>query len=1141
MLQRRVCFPGQFACVWSALALVTVGCETASPPPGATFLDSGTDAATVPDADGTDSAITPDAEVPDAGSDAGSAYDTDLAAQISLHGLTGDPTTLSGLRQIRPSENALVRLGQVLFFSQSQAGSYDSSCGTCHDPDFGGSDGLSISVGVVPTNRMTVGPGRRVDPARDFDALADTGPNMHRNSLTMFNAALHDRALFMDGRVFVLDPALVSGGHGQSIRTPETGVGGDTSGASGLLEVMGRFPTVNDNEMRGFLYTNLTTPFMYRERLLSRMRGTADAQYMSPNTAQNWLALFRAGFDQPAGDADTLITQVNVQRALAAYIASQIFVDTPWKRYVEGARDAISDDAKQGALLFLKGADQGGFACSSCHAGDFFTRDTFANVGFPQIGRGFRFSDKHDMGRWLATRREEDMFAQRVPSLLNVALTAPYGHAGTFATLEEVVSYHVNPRAAVNTFDFTLQHLEQFRGTAITYPHAEPYTREVIAAATFTNAELGLPRRSLTPEELSQLVAFLNALTDTCANTPSCRSAWTPEASLDPDGHMLVRDKPNSPAPDVFAETPRDYPAFLDLTFQTVSTRTTFADTMACPNGMTTVTNADASRFVNRTGDMAFGLTAPHAFTYETWRNDDGMYQTEPGGMYFDAVMQAGGVTATYLDDDCWPDIVFTGGDASGLMFFSKRDGTPGYSVAGNLLATDLRTSLGTRFTGVGVADLDGDFRRELLFGNLHQGAVPILSMADGGNYYQAGALPMSRNTYGISFGLLGTSGYPDIYLAHWSNTGNQGTAPALFENLGGLRLAPNDGQANTSSASLEQVNNFTPKFADFTGDGLQDLVIASDFETSQTLQNADDVSYTNVTDPSVVTDENGMGSALGDFDNDGRLDWFVTSVSDPSGVAAANWGVTGNRLYRNVSTANALRFEDATEASGVRDGAWGWGACAADFNHDGWIDIFHVNGFGYIPDGILPSSEASLKVQYDDATKLYFQQIPSRLFINDGDGTFTNQATAWGIDLPSEGRGVICFDHDRDGDIDIALVDHSTGIQFFENQIGHGNGRAFLNLRIVGAPPNTDALGAVVTVVANVDATGAVESQVRISEANSNFNSQNLPDLHFGLGQASVIDSVTIRWPNDAVELVCNNVNINQFLVFDQRNKVCP
>ena len=95
--------------------------------------------------------------------------------------------------------------------------------------------------------------------------------------------------------------------------------------------------------------------------------------------------------------------------------------------------------------------------------------------------------------------------------------------------------------------------------------------------------------------------------------------------------------------------------------------------------------------------------------------------------------------------------------------------------------------------------------------------------------------------------------------------------------------------------------------------------------------------------------------------------------------------------------------------------------------------------------------------------------------------------------------------------------------------------------MRVVGAPPNTDALGAVVTVIAAVEASPTLKTQLRISEANSNFNSQNLPDLHFGLGQASVIDSVTIRWPNDPVALVCNSVAVNQFLVFDQRNKVCP
>src|SRR5690606_25797596 len=156
----------------------------------------------------------------------------------------------------------------------------------------------------------------------------------------------------------------------------------------------------------------------------------------------NWLARFRAAFDEPSAAASDVITMENVQRALAAFIASQIFVDTSWREYLDGNDKAIHDVAKEGAELFLLPKDRGGMGCVACHSGDRFTDEAFHNVGFPQIGRGFRRADRTDLGRWLVTRAEEDRNAFRTPSLLNVSRTAPYGHAGTFETLKEVIRYH---------------------------------------------------------------------------------------------------------------------------------------------------------------------------------------------------------------------------------------------------------------------------------------------------------------------------------------------------------------------------------------------------------------------------------------------------------------------------------------------------------------------------------------------------------------------------------------------------------------------------------------------------------------------------------------------------------------------------
>ncbi len=1063
-----------------------------------------------------------------------SALDTELRtlARVDLD-LTGDPAVSRGLARKRPADDPLVKLGQMLFFSQTLAAGYDVSCGTCHHTDFAGSDGLSLPVGVVPKNAAVIGPGREVDAARDLDPSADGGPNMHRNSITTFNAALFDRSLMHDGRVFVLDEETVAGGHGQRIRTPESGLTNDLNALEGLQQFAVKGPIVNDNEMRGFAYTGYSTPAAYRQHLVQRLRGEVDTQYNpKADGPANWLALFRAGFGQPQAAANEVITILNVQRALAAFVDAQIFVETPWREYLEGTLTAISEDAKQGARLFLKAKADGGLGCAGCHAGDRFTDEAFHNAGFPQIGRGFGRADHTDPGRWGVTRVEEDIGTFRTPILLNVARTAPYGHAGTFQTLEELLQYHADPRRAVDNFDFSLAQLQQFSGGGVSYPYAEGHTRAAIALPSFDTAEASLPVRVLSATEVRQLVAFLNALTDDCVAEPSCIGQWTPQAVDDPDGHTVIRDQSQGNPTDVDTDRPGDYPQQLPLSFPATPARPVFADVQSCTNRLATHNNTGQSVFTRRE-EESFGLTHDHGYSAETWFSQ---HQST-----LEIAMIGGGVSGAYLDADCWPDLIFTGGASSGMRFYRNAQGMGFEDVA--MLAGDAERE----FSGAAIVDLNGDYRRELLFGNIKPGEVPVYGQDGAGQYAKVGALPMVRPTFGMSFAPLDGSGYPYLFLAHWSGgTGTSGTSPALWKN-DGAELRPWDGPGRTSSAFVDQSFNFTPSFADFTGDGRLDLAVVSDFQTSATLRNVDDGQggwyFDNQTDRSAITDQNGMGSALLDIDNDGNLEWFVTSVFDPTGVPAGNWGVSGNRLYRSASTAGRIAFTDITEQAGVRHGYWGWGACAGDFDNDGFVDIFHVNGFGYIPDTVVTDDDTFVQQgYYRQVTGEQFQGKSSRLFINNGNGTFSERATAWGIDAPSEGRGVVCLDYDRDGDLDITVFDHSQGLQFFENRSGSGVGRGFINVRLVGAPPNTDAIGAKVFVTADVGNGHGVQTQLRLGEANSNFNSQNLPDLHFGLGQAAMIDRIRVVWPGGA-ELVCTNVPANRFVVLDQRlgQAACP
>jgi hypothetical protein len=210
----------------------------------------------------------------------------------------------------------------------------------------------------------------------------------------------------------------------------------------------------------------------------------------------------------------------------------------------------------------------------------------------------------------------------------------------------------------------------------------------------------------------------------------------------------------------------------------------------------------------------------------------------------------------------------------------------------------------------------------------------------------------------------------------------------------------------------------------------------------------------------------------VGDYDNDGILDWFVSSVWDPDGPAGENWYASGNRLYRGRGDGT---FDDVTDAAGVREGFWGWGSTFADFDNDGHLDIFHVNGW------------------YSSSAAAQFLMDPSRLFVANGDGTFTERSAEVGLNDTGMGRGVVAFDYDRDGDLDLFVANGQGPSRLWRNDSPPGN--HWLGLRLRGRAPNTEAIGARIWV-----RTGGT-TQLRELRAGSNFESQDPAEAHFGLG----------------------------------------
>jgi hypothetical protein len=384
----------------------------------------------------------------------------------------------------------------------------------------------------------------------------------------------------------------------------------------------------------------------------------------------------------------------------------------------------------------------------------------------------------------------------------------------------------------------------------------------------------------------------------------------------------------------------------------------------------------------------------------------------------------------------------------------------------------------------------------------------------------QATGINLTKPAFSIAAGDYDLDGDLDLFFAHWLTDNTANPLEHLWQNQGDtsfiddsqtLEIRTIKGTFLATDRSAEMEYSLTPIFADVNNDRYPDLLLTGDFNSSQLLINNSGVGFVDQT-TDVFSDKAGMGAAVADYDNDGDLDWFVSAIGDPIANNLEFAAYSGNRLYKNQGMGH---FVDATNEAGVRQAYWGWGSCFADFNNDGYQDLFVVNGY----DGL--SEEDSVRNIYT-----IFNENPAVLYVNNGDNTFTERATELGAIHTQMGRGLACFDYDRDGDQDMFIANSGAAPTILRNN-HFAQGQHFLNIRLQGLTANPQAVGARVYI------TVADEQRMIELQLGNNYLSQNPVEAHFGVGLAQQVDSVRIEWPGlggDITEM--ENVAIDQFLV---------
>jgi cytochrome c peroxidase len=428
--------------------------------------------------------------------------ETELRHLIEQEGLTP-------LTAVSPPTNAAkIELGQALFFENDLSGNRDINCATCHHPAFALTDGLPLAIG---TGGSGVGPERQLGNGRQF---------VPRNTPDLANRGQPEwTVMFWDGRI--------EGAAETGFTSPAAEY--LPNGLDNALAVQAMLAVVSRHEMRGGLYGVAgyviqpgEEPENYRES--ERPPGWSDRDiYGQENELatlgndpqampQIWEKLMVRLRERPiyrqrlaAAYPHTPLEQMDftyAANALAAFQASAFnHTGSAWDRYLAGESEALSTEAKQGALLFY-----GRLGCGQCHSGPLLTDFQYHNIGAPQFGPGTDPFAPLDYGRYAVTNQPGDRYAFRTPSLRNVAQTGPWLHNGAYDRLEGVIAHHLDPAGTLAAYNG-----RQLPPDLQASLQNETVTQQQILA---TLSPLLTEKQQITRREMEQLLAFLHSLSE---------------------------------------------------------------------------------------------------------------------------------------------------------------------------------------------------------------------------------------------------------------------------------------------------------------------------------------------------------------------------------------------------------------------------------------------------------------------------------------------------------------------------------------------------------------------------------------------------------------------------------------------------
>lgn len=546
--------------------------------------------------------------------------------------------------------------------------------------------------------------------------------------------------------------------------------------------------------------------------------------------------------------------------------------------------------------------------------------------------------------------------------------------------------------------------------------------------------------------------------------------------------------------------------------------------------------------------------------------------------LMYEYLYNGGGVAIGDLNGDGFEDIYFSA-NVSGNQLYLNKGGFKFQEIS-KISGTEGRP--GPWKTGVTFVDINGDKQLDIYLcysGNLRPDKRKNQLFVNQGN--DENGIPIFKEMaeeYGIASGSPSTSasffdfdrdGDLDLFLLNHNTKSTQildisvtktalkqkhEAGPQLFENLNGKFIEITE-KAGISSSSLSYGLGLA--ISDINRDGWPDIYIGNDYTIPDYLYiNQKDGTFKDqILEMMDHVSNFSMGNDIADINNDGLVDVMTLDMMPEENtrqkllLAPDNYEVFDlnvkkgfhHQYMRNMLHVNNGdgTFYEIGQVAGISNTDWSWASLFADFDNDGWKDLFVSNGylrdynnmdFLKYMDNYVQTSGGKLKREdlLNMVKNMPSSNLTNYIYRNNRNLTFENVTQEWGLNQPANSNGVAYADLDNDGDLDLIVNNINSKAFVYQNLSVEKDQTNYLQVKLVGDDQNSLALGASVKLYSQG------KTQFLEQNIHRGFQSSVSPILHFGLGNVSIVDSLVVTWP-DGRESTEINVQANQQLVLNQ------